>query len=216
VSAILRTRILKAAERAAIELDGVQAELLERYLELLARWNRTINLTAVPLESLPDTSLDRLLVEPLLAARFFPLTSTEWYDLGSGGGSPAIPLKILRPLARLTMVESKSRKAAFLRQVIHSLHLTDIDVVEARFQSLGQDRGNSADYLTVRAVRRDAALQLAAATLLRPGGRLLSFGTRSRTAFWTDFAILESCDLPGSEDVLEVLVKEPVQHQILK
>jgi 16S rRNA (guanine527-N7)-methyltransferase len=210
VSETLRTRISKAAERAATEIDDVQLGLLEQYLQLLARWNRTISLTAVPLENFPEPTLDRLLVEPMLAARFVPSSTTAWYDLGSGGGSPAIPLKILRPRAPLTMIESKSRKAAFLRETVRSLRLLGADVLEARFESLGQDHRNSADLLTVRAVRRDTALRQTAGALLHPEGRLLAFGARSSTLFWADFAVLERCDLPGSGDVLEVLTRQPV------
>ena len=76
----------------------VAADSLDAYYRLLARWNRTINLTALSLDPLADEALDRLFIEPLAAAPYIrealdvtPLS--VWFDLGSGGGSPAIPLK---------------------------------------------------------------------------------------------------------------------------
>lgn len=190
-------------------MDNLQARLLGRYLELLAHWNRTMNLTGVPLEGFPDSSLDRLAVEPMLAAPFMPLTSIDWCDLGSGGGSPAIPLKILRPLASLTMVESRSRKAAFLREAVRTLELPNAHVAEARFQDLARDCPGAADLVTVRAVKRDATLRSAVTTLLRPGGRLLAFGSRATQGSWAGLALVESRERPGSDDVLEILAKEP-------
>ena len=89
-------------------------EPLEAYFQLLTQWNAKINLTALPLDPPTDETFDRLLVEPLAASKQIPThTPSVWFDLGSGGGSPAIPLKIARPALRLTMIESKERKSAF-------------------------------------------------------------------------------------------------------
>jgi 16S rRNA (guanine527-N7)-methyltransferase len=152
---------------------------LLQYLELLARWNRRINLTALPVDPPSDSALDRLILEPIALASLVPDAPIEWFDLGSGGGSPAIPLKIVRPQARLTMVESKTRKAAFLREAIRELELPATRVVEGRFEEAVADpnlRG-TAQLVTVRAVRIDEDLFASAAALLAPGGRLLAIGT---------------------------------------
>ena len=64
-----------------------------------------------------------------------------WFDLGSGGGSPAIPLKLVRPDARLTMVESKTRKAAFLREAVAQSGAADAaEVADERFEELSRRR----------------------------------------------------------------------------
>ena len=78
-------------------LDEALLTRLEIYYRLLSRWNTKINLTALPLEDLTDHAVDRLLIEPLAAARFVPESPLTWFDLGSGGGSPALPLKLVRP-----------------------------------------------------------------------------------------------------------------------
>src|SRR5258706_16203374 len=107
-----RERLSRRARKASLSLSAQAVDQLEVYYRVLARWNTKVNLTALQLEELTDSAVDRLLVEPLAAARFVLDSPLVWFDLGSGGGSPAIPLKIVRPAARLTMVESKVRKAA--------------------------------------------------------------------------------------------------------
>ena len=152
-------------------------EPLEAYFRLLTQWNAKINLTALPLEAPTDQTFDRLLVEPLAAARQIPDTSCAWFDLGSGGGSPAIPLKIARPSLKLTMIESKERKGAFLREAARVLGLTETTVASERFEDLAKrpEFSASGELVTVRAVKVDAELFETAALFLGNGGRLLLF-----------------------------------------
>ena len=150
---------------------------LEAYFRLLAQWNATINLTALPLDAPTDETFDRLLVEPLGASRRILDTAAIWFDIGSGGGSPAIPLKIARPKLKLTMIESRERKSAFLREAVRALGLAETSVVTARLEDLALDAcyAGIGDQVTVRAVKMDVSLFDNAATLLQRGGRLLLF-----------------------------------------
>ena len=109
-------RLLPRLEALTISLTAEEIRLLGEYWILLARWNARVNLTALPLDGYPPESLDRLILEPLLALRAIPPVPAMWFDVGSGGGSPAIPIKIARPNASLVMVESRSRKAALLHR----------------------------------------------------------------------------------------------------
>ena len=176
-----RERLSRRARKADVIVPPDLLEPLEAYYRLLARWNERINLTALPLRAPTDATFDKLLVEPITAARFVPETPIDWFDLGSGGGSPALPLKLVRPAARLTMVEAKTRKAAFLRESIRALALSGAGVMDVRFESLAErpDIARSVDVVTTRAVKADSALMGAAAKLLRPGGRLLLFAEPS-------------------------------------
>lgn len=150
---------------------------LEAYFRLLAHWNAKINLTALPLDAPTDETFDRLLVEPLAAARQIPHNPGGWVDLGSGGGSPAIPLKIARTALRLTMIESKERKSAFLREAIRALGLADTAVETERFEvaSRRAEHEGTADLVTVRAVKADPVLFETAGRILKDDGRLLLF-----------------------------------------
>jgi 16S rRNA (guanine527-N7)-methyltransferase len=160
-----------------VAVSDDQAAALERYYRLLAKWNARINLTSLPLDEYADSTLDRLLLEPLLAARYVKDSPSTWFDLGSGGGSPAIPLKVMRPRLRLAMVESKGRKAAFLRETVRTLDLDDTVVFSQRIEDLAADpvAHAKADLVTLRAVRIDEELIRSARTLLRIDGHLLFF-----------------------------------------
>jgi 16S rRNA (guanine527-N7)-methyltransferase len=161
---------------------------LERYFDLLARWNHIVNLTAFDVEALSDEAIDRLLVEPLAAVRFFDPGVTHWVDLGTGGGSPAIPLKLSRPAATLRMVESRGRKVAFLREVVRGLGVTAATVEPSRFEQLvgRPEWTGSAEIVTARAVRHDSLFVALVEQLLRPGGALLAFDSQNAEPIESD------------------------------
>ena len=171
-----RDRLARRTRRARAPVSLSLLNPLEGYLRLLIQWNAKINLTSLSLDPPTDEAFDRLLVEPLAAARQIE-TSGVWFDLGSGGGSPAIPLKITRPGLQLTMIESKERKSAFLRETIRTLRLSRAVVLTERFEDTASKSENagSGDLVTVRAVRPDNMLFEVAARLLRENGRLLLF-----------------------------------------
>ena len=152
---------------------------IETYYRLLMRWNSKMNLTALSLPGAPPLTLDRLIIEPLAAARHVPEGPVMWFDVGSGGGSPAIPLKIVRGATRLTMVEAKSKKAAFLREAVRELQLADTIVEAVRFEELAEDsaRAGRAQLVTVRGVRATVELLRSARVLLDFGGALHMYVT---------------------------------------
>jgi 16S rRNA (guanine527-N7)-methyltransferase len=173
-----RDRLARRTRRAKAPITLAMLEPLELYFQLLAHWNARINLTALPLDAPTDETFDRLLVEPLAAAKQIPNDiPAVWFDLGSGGGSPAIPLKIARPALKLTMVESKERKSAFLREAIRALGLVETSVETGRFETIAAKSTvtSSVDFVTVRAVRTDDQLFESAGRMLKNGGLLLMF-----------------------------------------
>lgn len=153
--------------------DDLAARLVAFY-ELLTRWNEKINLTSL---GNPDEAIDRLLLEPLLTARHIPFPGGRLMDIGSGGGSPAVPLKLAIPGLSLVMVESKARKSAFLREAIRHLALTDTLVETARVESLlpRADFHEAFELVSLRAVRVETRMLHTAQAFLRPQGRLLLF-----------------------------------------
>ncbi len=159
-SKAFRDRLARRTRTAGISTPPGVAVQLEVYFRLLARWNAKVNLTSLPLDEPTDETFDRLFMEPLAAARLVDDSWTPWFDVGSGGGSPAIPLVLAKPALKLTMVESKARKAAFLREVVRELSLSDVVVETGRFEEVAilRDVEGSAGLVTVRAVRPDAKL----------------------------------------------------------
>ena len=177
VSDGLPERLARRASLVGLEIAPALALQLEAYFRLLARWNDRINLTAFRLDPATDQAVDRLIVEPLQANRLIA-EALVWFDLGSGGGSPAIPLKLANPAARLTMVESKERKAAFLKEAIRILDMSGASVEAERIEAiaLSHPLAGAVDVVTVRAVRLDSGLFDAVRMLLKPRGRVALFG----------------------------------------
>jgi 16S rRNA (guanine527-N7)-methyltransferase len=166
-------RLLRRSRKANIAVSSVQAERHATFLALMSAWNARMNLTALKDR---DEAVDRLLLEPIAAARSLH-DAKAILDLGSGGGSPAIPLKIQLPAASLCMVESKIRKGAFLREAIRKLSLEQARVESRRFEELLTDAAahESADVVTIRAVRIQPGVVVVAQAFLKPGGRLALF-----------------------------------------
>ena len=159
-------------------LPEVQLQQISTYIDLLLRWNARINLTAI---RDPDEIVTRHFGESLFAARhLFPSSSAvpsvvkslpRLADVGSGAGFPGIPLKLWNPRINLTLIESNHKKATFLREVVRSLTLTDINVFNGRAEDLPPAQAGF-DVVTLRAIERfEDALQISAA-LLTPGGKL--------------------------------------------
>ena len=175
---LLRDRAIAAG----LTLSSTFAEKLEAYFDLLARWNARINLTSLQVDPPVASAVDRLLIEPLRAAAFVDANVSVWFDLGSGGGSPAVPLQLAKPAKRLVMVESRDRKAAFLREAIRTLPLLGSEVQVYRIEQVTEEIHNAglADLVTVRAVRVDASLFSHVQALLRFGGQAVLFGAQVR------------------------------------
>jgi 16S rRNA (guanine527-N7)-methyltransferase len=153
--------------------DELTANLI-KYYELLSRWNRKINLTA--LENV-DEAIDRLLLEPIAATKHFPELTNSIMDVGSGGGSPAIPMKLASLSAALTMVEVKARKSAFLREAVRTLHLSDTMVETSRYEELlaRPELHEAFAVLSLRAVRVEVKTLLTLQAFVRLGGLLFLF-----------------------------------------
>lgn len=170
-----QTRLKRRALKAGVTLPPDIAQRLETYYDLLARWNAKINLTALNLSS-GDEAIDRLLIEPLIAARSIRPSDSVLIDIGSGGGSPAIPLAIASPRLALTMVEAKVRKSAFLREAIRTIGL-NAQVLTSRYEELLSDPAmhEFADVLSLRAVRIDARTLGGIQAFVKPKGRFFLF-----------------------------------------
>ena len=158
-----------------------QLAAAEAYVGLLTKWNDTVNLTSLELRPPTDEAIDRLLVEPFLAAQSIepPIEARRdlLLDVGSGSGSPAIPMKIAKPELRLVMVESKARKSAFLREAIRELVWSEAEVVSTRLEQLvlEQTFTAAAEWISVRAVRADLDLWRLLSAVLKPSGHVLWF-----------------------------------------
>ncbi|MEX2575715.1 MAG: 16S rRNA (guanine(527)-N(7))-methyltransferase RsmG [Halofilum sp. (in: g-proteobacteria)] len=168
----MSTDVLSAgAEALGVPLEKSARDRLLIYRDELARWNRVHNLTAVrdPELMVPVHLLDSLALVPLVRG---PRVA----DLGSGGGLPGLPLAIVRPQWRVTLIEPRAKRAAFLAHVVRRLALDNVIVARTRGEDLladpaGDDRF---DTIACRAFGTLAEFIAAAGRLCSPGGCLLA------------------------------------------
>ena len=155
-----------------LALDPAFAEPLLAYLALLARWNRTYNLTAVrdPQEMVGRHLLDSLAMHPFVDA--LAQRGGSLADLGTGPGLPGIPLAIVKPGLRVTLVESNGKKARFLREAVRQLAMKDVRVAEARIEAV--DEPGAYDAITARALATLPLIVELGGHLLKPDGVLLA------------------------------------------
>jgi 16S rRNA (guanine527-N7)-methyltransferase len=169
-------RLAGRAATASLSLAAEVAARLEAYYRVLAAWNRKINLTGLDLETLGPEAIDRLFIEPVAAAAYGkPHLSV--IDIGSGGGSPAIPLALAMSASRLVMVESRTRKSIFLREAARAVELNEARVEGARFETLTgrPDLVEAHDILSIRAVRVDSAVLSQLQRFVKPKGAIFLF-----------------------------------------
>ena len=166
---LLRQRL--CAGLAALQLhlpDAVIAKLLA-YVDLLARWNATYNLSAVrdPAEMVTRHLLDSLTILPYV-------TGATLADLGTGAGLPGIPLAILAPERAVTLVDSNGKKTRFLRAAVRELALNNVSVVEKRVEAVE----GSFHCITARAFASLADMLAWGGQLLAPNGLWLALKGR--------------------------------------
>jgi 16S rRNA (guanine527-N7)-methyltransferase len=160
-----------------LSLDCGRCERLTKYAHLLARYDRanvigTRDADQIILAHVLD-SLSCFLHEPLSHAR-------RLADVGSGGGLPGIPIKIMKPELAATLVESTGKKARFLRYAVDGLSLEGVEVANVRAEDLGRTRAHRGAYdvVTSRAVARLSVVAEYCVPLLEAGGRAIAMKGR--------------------------------------
>jgi 16S rRNA (guanine527-N7)-methyltransferase len=113
-----------------------QVAQVQQYMKLLLAWNDKVNLTAIhdPLEI-----LYRHFCESMFGAIAAGIDNCRLADVGSGGGFPGLPMKILRPSLQVFLVESDVKKATFIAEVIRDIGLTGASVLVSRYQEVGEE-----------------------------------------------------------------------------
>lgn len=134
---------LRARTAGLVELSEEQISVLYGHYELLVRWNRVINLTAIRDR---DEAIDRHYYESLFLAAHLPPGGLRIVDIGSGAGFPGFPLAVVRRDCSVTLVECQRRKAAFLMEA--SRHISNLRVLAQRSEEVKE----SFDHAISRAV----------------------------------------------------------------
>src|SRR5215813_15502813 len=140
--------IRRATGEFRLTVTDEQVQQIQQYIDILLRWNDKMNLTAIrdPLEI-----LYRHFCESMYGALAIPVGKGRLADVGSGGGFPGLPLKIIRPELQVFLIESNIKKATFLAEVTRELGLTDTRVLVSRYEELGEEVA-PLDFVCSRAV----------------------------------------------------------------
>lgn len=204
------------AGRAGRSLTDEQRATFDRYLDLLLQANQRMNLTR--LVDRQQAAVGHV-GDALTLLPWIPAGPLKLIDIGSGGGVPGIPLAIALPEAQVMLVESTQKKAAFLRDCVRELKLSNVEVCPQRAEEAGRSplRGRF-DVATARAVGELSFLVEWCMPLLVKGGRLLAMkGAKAREEIASATAalrtlnaaepVVHSVELPGTENhvILEVI-----------
>jgi 16S rRNA (guanine527-N7)-methyltransferase len=162
-------QIQRATSPYGILLQADQVRMVREYIQLLLKWNQSISLTTI---IDVDEILNRHFGESMFAAKMRPVENCRLADVGTGAGFPGLPLKILVPSLKLKLIESNKKKSAFLREVVTSLGLREVEVLTERFEQLRPET-LSVDFISARALGEFKELLQWADNALTPGGNLL-------------------------------------------
>ena len=194
---------LLALEIQELGLNLSEANIadLELFLQEMGRWNQVHNLTAIEGEqdSVRLHLIDSIAVLPVMK-QFLGELSPKIADLGSGGGLPAIPIAIVQPEWRLTLIEAVRKKTAFLQHVRGKLKLKNIQVLSERVEDVAVQQPAQFDAVISRAFTNLARFLDLSLPLLKPGG--LVFAMKGKRA---DEEMQEVC-----MDDWQLLADEPL------
>ncbi len=157
------------AEKAGLPLSPRQKEQFRIYAELLAEWNRKMNLTAI---RTPEGIAEKHFLDSALILKFYsPPKGASVVDVGTGAGFPGVPLKILRPDLRLTLLDSLNKRLVFLSALLEALGLP-AQTVHARAEEAARRKEHRMryDFVTARAVAAMPVLCEYCLPFLAPGG----------------------------------------------
>ena len=191
----LREFTIRSVKELGLTVGEIHAEQFMRYLAHLIEWNKAINLTAIVD---PKKIINKHFVDSLvgLVATSFPKNGMV-LDVGSGGGFPGIPLKIMRSDIRLTLVEPVQKKCSFLNSVIGLLKLQDVSTFCGTIeQYTKQPLSDAIDMVVVRALKYEEVRKHLPA-LLTSKGKVVLYRTESikKQEIGEEFHLVSETDL---------------------
>lgn len=149
-----------------------QLEQFFEYMELLIEWNEKMNLTAI---TEPEEIILKHFIDSITILKDIE-DNSRVVDVGTGAGFPGVPLSIMNPTLKITLVDSLNKRLIFLQEVVNKLQLKNVEIIHARAEEFGQNKKyrESFDVATSRAVANLSTLSEYLVPLVKVGGKVVS------------------------------------------
>lgn len=210
--------LVEGAAELGINISQDELDQFILYLENLKSWNQKINLTAIKDER--EIILNHFLDS--LSAAFVIKDSKKLLDIGSGGGFPGIPLKIVCPQLQVTLLEAVNKKVSFMNDTIRKLELQNINAIWGRAEEIENNVPRASfDYVFTRALGSiSETLRLSAPYVSEKGVIVLMRGKKgvyewnqAKEEIGGDFELLDfkELTLPKSDIIRTIFILKPNQ-----
>lgn len=151
-------------------LSKEQISKFESYLDLLLEWNEKFNLTAITDK---DEIEEKHFIDSIELVKYFDVKNKTLLDVGTGAGFPGIPLAIVEPTLKVTLLESNGKRVSFLKEAVKVLDLKNVDIIQGRVEELGTRE--KYDFVTARAVKELNILLELCFYLVKVGGSFIAY-----------------------------------------
>lgn len=162
----------KKSKILGVRFSVEQIEQFYKYMNLLIEWNEKMNLTAI---TEPKEIILKHFIDSITILKYID-DNSKLVDVGTGAGFPGVPLSIMNPTLKITLVDSLNKRLIFLQEVVKELNLKNIEIVHARAEEFGQNKNyrEKFDIDTSRAVANLATLSEYLVPLVKIGGKIIS------------------------------------------
>lgn len=174
----IKKTLIEGSESLGLHLDSFQLSLFLQYFDILCKWNTKINLTSIrtPQEIIIKHFLDSLtcvkIIKYYINSRINEKKEISIIDVGTGAGFPGVPLKIMIPSLKMTLLEAKEKKTDFLKELVKELDIRGIEIIKKRAEIIGKniDFRESYDMSISRAVAPLSVLSEYSLPLVKKNG----------------------------------------------
>ena len=162
----------KKSKILGVRFSVEQIEQFYKYMNLLIEWDEKMNLTAI---TEPKEIILKHFIDSITILKYID-DNSKLVDVGTGAGFPGVPLSIMNPTLKITLVDSLNKRLIFLQEVVKELNLKNIEIVHARAEEFGQNKNyrEKFDIATSRAVANLATLSEYLVPLVKIGGKIIS------------------------------------------
>ena len=162
----------KKSKILGVRFSVEQIEQFYKYMNLLIEWNEKMNLSAI---TEPKEIILKHFIDSITILKYID-DNSKLVDVGTGAGFPGVPLSIMNPTLKITLVDSLNKRLIFLQEVVKELNLKNIEIVHARAEEFGQNKNyrEKFDIATSRAVANLATLSEYLVPLVKIGGKIIS------------------------------------------